>query len=242
MRVEAGFFSLTAAEDDDDYLRWHLLDHMPEQFRIPGIQHGLRYIADERTVAARVAGDGPLADIGGVANYLMGAPVQATYDAFVALGRELADAGRYPRVKPSLGLQMRALLCTEAAPRVLVSPEVVPWRPHRGVVLVIEAPVVDDAQAWLEWLGWLGAHHHPAVLDVAGVAGIWQYGSTTAWRTAPRHAAPGWTTVIYVDDDPSTVAGELATLLEERWADGTVRPLFAGPMRSMVTWEVWPSP
>lgn len=48
-RVKAGFFSFTAAappDDDGSYLRWHLLDHMPEQYQLPGIVLGLRWIAD----------------------------------------------------------------------------------------------------------------------------------------------------------------------------------------------------
>ena len=40
------------------YLRWHLLDHMPEQFQLPGIQHTLRYTADAELVAARIAEQG----------------------------------------------------------------------------------------------------------------------------------------------------------------------------------------
>ena len=39
-RVEAAFFSFTPpapAGDDGSYLRWHLLDHMPEQFQLAGM-------------------------------------------------------------------------------------------------------------------------------------------------------------------------------------------------------------
>ena len=55
IRVKAGIFSLTApADDDGSYLRWHLLDHMPEQYQLPGIVHGLRWIADRDYVDHRL--------------------------------------------------------------------------------------------------------------------------------------------------------------------------------------------
>ena len=47
-RVEVGFLSINGsapALDEEAYFRWHQLDHMPEQFRLPGIQHGQRWSA-----------------------------------------------------------------------------------------------------------------------------------------------------------------------------------------------------
>ena len=67
MRVRAGIFSLTAAappDDDGSYLRWHLLDHMPEQYQLPGIVHGLRWIADGDYPQHRLAAHGPLGQVG----------------------------------------------------------------------------------------------------------------------------------------------------------------------------------
>ena len=46
IRVKAAFFSFTPpapADDDGSYLRWHLLDHMVEQYQLPGIQYALRH-------------------------------------------------------------------------------------------------------------------------------------------------------------------------------------------------------
>ena len=74
MRVKGAIFSFTPrlGPDDAAYLRWHLLDHMPEQFRLPGILHGVRWIADDALAAVRIAGDdgGPLAETGSVVGYL----------------------------------------------------------------------------------------------------------------------------------------------------------------------------
>nr|WP_231996851.1 hypothetical protein [Mycobacterium scrofulaceum] len=242
IRVRAGIFSLTAAappDDDGSYLRWHLLDHMPEQYQLPGIVYGLRWIADGDYPQHRVAGNGPLAEIGNAVHYLVGDPVEKTFDDFVTLGRALRENGRFPVVRPSLQVAGLRLLQWQSAPHALISAEVVPFRPHRGVVLIVEEPV--DGRRPDAWLQWLHAEHHPALLATPGTAGAWTFGSSTGWSHLPL----GWRTdfqyitVVYLDADPLTTTDALAPVLEDRWRSGAVRPSFAGPLRSMVTWEAW---
>lgn len=237
-RVRAGVFSLTAAASTDDgYLRWHLLDHMPEQYQLPGIVHGLRWIADGDYPAHRIAGHGPLGDIGNVVHYLVGEPVAETLRDFVELGRLLRENGRMPAMRPLLQISGLRLLQWDSAPQALVSAEVVPFRPHRGVLLLIEEPTGEPPDSWLQWLR---AEHYPALLAVAGVAGAWTFGSICT--PAPRgwRADPHYVTVIYLDDDPLAVSAALAPLVEQRWRSGVVRPVFAGPLRSMIRWDAWP--
>ena len=38
----------------------------------------------------------------------------------------------------------------------------------------------------------------------------------------------------------STTCAALAPLVEERWRSGAMRPVFAGPLRTMISWEAWP--
>jgi hypothetical protein len=239
--VRGAIFSITPPApdgDDSSYLRWHLLDHMPEQYQLPGMVHALRWIADDDHRAARLAGAGPLADTGNVVCYLVAEPVQQTHDEFVALGRQLAEAGRYPQRRPSLHLRLLELLSTRAAPAAGISDGVVPFRPHRGVLFVVEQPVADtDA-----WLRWLDDEHEPALNDVPGVAGVCLHGSTDRWVLDPRcQGEPEYVTVVYLDGDPLATAAALTPLVEQRWSSGAVRPLFAGPLRSMVRWDAWPT-
>ena len=141
-RVKAGIFSLTPpAPDDDDYLRWHLLDHMPEQYQLPGIVYGLRWIADGDYPGHRLAADGPLGEIGNAVHYLVGDPVEETFDDFVTLGRALRENGRFPVTRASLQVAGLRLLQWQSSPRALISAEVVPFRPHRGVLLIVEESV-----------------------------------------------------------------------------------------------------
>ena len=239
-RVKAAIFSVTPPAlpgDDGSYLRWHLLDHMPEQYQLPGIQFALRYIADGNYLDGRIAATGHLNEVGNVVNYLVGDPVQQTHDDFMLLGPRLAELGRFPEVRPSLQLRMPALLSWYAAPQVLISPDVVPFRPHRGVLIIVEEPAGEDTAGWLQWLHTV---HYPAVLSVPGTIGAWTYGSTTTWNLHPvMHGEPQYISVIYLEDDPLAVAKELTPLVEERWRSGAVRPLFAGPLRTMIQWEAW---
>ena len=220
IRIKGGIFSMSPPalpDDDGSYLRWHLLDHMPEQYQLPGLVHAHRWIADGAYLDSRIAGDGPLADVGNVVNYLFGDPVQQTLDDFMELGRRLVEVGRFPQFRPSLQLRMHALLRWYAAPRVLVSPEVVPFRPHRGVLVIVEQPV-DDTD---EWMRWLHAEHVPALLDTPGTAGAWMYGSTGFWKLpAVMDGDAQYVTIVYLDDDPLTTARSLAPMIEERWASG----------------------
>jgi len=239
-RVKAGFFSFTAvapADDDGSYLRWHLLDHMPEQYQLPGIVHGLRWIADGAYPEHRLATNGPLAEIGNAVHYLISEPVEETFNDFVALGRSLRENGRFPVTRPSLQVAGLRLLQWHAAPQALIAPEVVPFRPHRGILLIVEEPTDGRSDDWLQWLH---AEHYPALLAAPGTAGAWTFGSSTAWQV-PR----GWrtdhqyVTVVYLDDDPLTTTDAVASLVEERWRSGAIQPVFAGPLRAMVDWEAW---
>jgi hypothetical protein len=239
-RVSAGFFSLTPPpppDDDGSYLRWHLLDHMPEQYLLAGVVLGSRWTADGEYADHVITANDPFERVGGVVSYLFGEPVQQTYDDFMALGAHLAEIGRFPERRPSLSTRLLALAGAYAAPRALVSADVVPFRPNRGIVLLVEQPT-EDLDAWERWLR---SEHYPAVLDTAGVAGLWSFLSTDAWQVLPTcEGEPQATTVIYLDADPLQTTQHLAPLLEQRWSSGAVQPLFAGPLRSMVRWDAWP--
>lgn len=241
-RVKAGIFSLTApapADDDGSYLRWHLLDHMPEQYQLPGIVHGLRWIADGDCADHRLAAHEPLKQLGNAVHYHVSEPVEETFDDFVALGRALRENGRFPVTRPSLQVAGLRLLERQSSPHALISAEVVPFRPHRGVLLIVEEPTDGRPNHWLQWLH---AEHYPALLATPGTVGAWTFGSTPAWR-APKgwRTDPQYITVVYLDDDPLATTAALAPLVEKRWRSAAVRPVFAGPLRSMISWEAWPA-
>jgi hypothetical protein len=240
-RVRAGFFSFTPPappDDDGSYLRWHLLDHMPEQYSLPGLVLGSRWIADGDYADHVIAASEPLERVGGVVSYLFADPVQQTYDDFMALGAHLAEAGRFPERRPSLQTRLLALSDAQASPSALVSAQVVPFRPHRGVVLLVEQPTRDLA----EWRRWLEVEHQPVLLAATGVAGCWSFATTSDWKVLPScEGQPQLVTVIYLDAEPLATTAALRPLIESRWTSGALRPTYAAPLRTMVSWEAWPA-
>jgi hypothetical protein len=247
LRAKGAFFSFTEPVPPDkaaDYFRWHALDHMVEQFQLSGIVHAQRWIADGALRDNQITADGRWTNLGSTMNYLVGDPAQQTIEDFMELGPRLREVGRLPYLPPSLGLRMLALLRWYSSPAALVSPEVVPWRPHRGVMLIVEEPTDPTAAVTQQldaWLQWLHTDHVGPLLEVPGAAGAWMYGSTQTWKL-PNGVVrdPVYITVVYLDQDPVRMTNTLAPLIEQRWASGAVRPLFAGPLRTMTKWDAWP--
>jgi len=238
-RVKVGFFSLSRRSPDGDdrsYLAWHQLDHMPEQYQLPGLVLGQRWVSTPACRASRAAGDDGWAEVEHVVCYLMGDPVDETIDDFYALGRTLAESGRFPHSLPAQYRGGLALVETWAAPRVLVSDAVVPFRPHRGIYLIVEVHpegVADDSPARPGSHGLFG---HLAA--VPGVAGAWRYASSPAISRPRFSEGAVEMTVCYLDDDPATVAKSMAPLLAEVSAARSTRVALAAPFESMMTWDL----
>lgn len=249
--VAAAFFSMSstpAGGDEEGYLTWHLLDHLPEQYTIPGIRLGTRWRADDALAALQLAAQDDLADVRHVMSYLLAEPVEATLTEFVQLGARLREAGRYPHAATPHLLGAYERTGSWSAAGAAVTAEALPFRAHRGVYLVVERPagppIIDHWQAWHD------AEHVPALLDVEGVAGICTYSATARLGEGPEQGArfglAAWdprgfdVTVIYLDGDVADTAARLAPRIEDRWRGPDVIPHLAGPFRSTVTFEAWP--
>lgn len=223
--VQAVVVSMSArAADgrDAEYLAWHGLDHLPEQHRIGSIRAGARWVSTPACRAARLAEDERFAAVDHVVAYLFAEPLGPGLDTFFALGADLRAAGRMPALLPSVELGGYELAHTAAADRVLVGADVLPWRPHRGVLLVVERGVPPSADG---------------LLEVDGVAGCWTF--TGRGDLHARLADTGGLTftIVYLDDDPPTVAGRAAPMLTNRWAESGITPLLAAPFMTVVPWE-----
>ena len=246
-RVKVGFFSVSdRGESDVDpdgdpedraYLAWHQLDHMPEQYQLPGLIHGQRWVSNDACRAARAGASGVFEDVHHVVLYLMGDPVEQTLDDFFDLGGRLAELGRFPRHILRRFLGALQLLEIKASPRVLVSAEVVPFRPNRGIYLIVEQPT--DRERLDSYLRWRRAEHLPRVVTTPGVAGAWAFGTSSRFRRGRYTEGDYRITVCYLDGDPSETGDALQPLMDEAWQDALVTPLLAAPFASLVPW-VWP--
>jgi hypothetical protein len=237
-KIKVGFFSFTEITDPHEhraYNEWHQLDHMPEQYPLPGIAFGQRWVSTPACRDARAAADDAMAPLHYMTLYLMTDPVDRTLEDFMELGQKLRALGRFHLYRRAVLSGPFQFLEAHAAPRALISGDAVPYRPNRGVYVIVEEPT--DRDALDPWIRRMHEELLPDVLTLPGVAGVWSF----ATDPALAHHAPGLghrrTTVLYLDDAPLKVAKALGPMLEQRWQDAPVRPVFAGPLETVVPWQ-----
>jgi len=158
-----------------------------------------------------------------------------SYRAFRELNQALNDRDTHPEPSPYRMLGIYDLLGARAAPRVKVSDEVIPWRPNRGIYLLVERlSDQPDAESAIR-----AAHERqiPGILDVPGVAGVWWFTTTATEPRGPLAEGTFWITLCFLDEDAAPVGAAMRPLLEARWKDAPVEPLLAGPFESIVEWN-----
>jgi hypothetical protein len=161
-KIKLGFVSFTEVEAGahDSYNEWHLFDHLPEQLPIPGIAWGQRWVLTPE-LRERAVLTPPLDRVHYVTLYLIAEPVEPTIARFFELAKELRAADRFHEQRVSHLSGGFELDGTVVAPRVLVSAEAVPYRPHTGVHVCVQPA------------------REPAGLDeliaVDGVVGAWTF-------------------------------------------------------------------
>ena len=238
-KVRVGFFSFTEITDPGEhrsYNEWHQLDHMPEQYPIPGVVYGQRWVSTPACRAARAV-DGPLlAPIHYVTLYLMGEPVEETLELFADLGRRLHGAGRFHQHRRSRLSGAWRVTAMRAAPRVLVSDEAVAFRPTRGVYVVVQSGPAAPGAAPLPSPAAPSGHDGWAhtLLALPGVAGVWRFGDLG--EAHRRRTGGRVVTVCFLDEEPLRVAAELGAVA----ADGDGRHgsvEFAGPFEAITPWH-----
>jgi len=211
------FVSLSGRDPDGrdaEYIRWHSLDHRPEQHRLAGMRGSLRLVSTPACRAARASSADHYDATDHVMTYLFSDP--AAIEPFMALGGALAAAGRMPHRLPSIEMDTFAMAGSVAAPRVVAGADVIPWRPAIGVYLLLEQ----------------GSAPPEELCDVDGVAGVW-WATSTSEDGSTRQV-----TFCFLDDDPIAVAERIGPVLERRWADGGgVVPRLAAPFFSVVPYE-----
>ncbi len=200
-----GFFSFTEITDPsahEAYNAWHQLDHLPEQFTIDGISFGQRWVRSPHCRAAEVAVSPELEPFHYMTLYLM--RDQSVVPPFFALAKQLHAADRFFAARRAILSGPFVLTGQWAAPRVAISAGAVPFRPSQGVYVVV-GPPVDGA----------------ALVELAGVAGVWQFTDDDAGRTV---------TVAFVDGDIWQVAAAVREGALRGGTAGGLEPEWAGPL------------
>lgn len=219
--IDVAYLSFTAQKPGEHALRseWHQIDHMPEQYAIPGIAWGQRYVSPPSCIDARLAQVGLLSEVEFLIVYFMHEPIDETLADFGALADDLRAQGR---MFDSEGKLRGAFTIGErhASPRALVRPEVVPYRPHRGIYVTLSSQPM--------------AIERDRVLATPGVAGYWTMAVDPAHHAS--YSTPGryYAAMVYLDEPVLGVTAELNRLF------GPAAPslLFAGPF-VVTTFFAW---
>ncbi len=200
--------------EDADYLCWHTLDHRPEQQRLAALATSLRVVSTPACRAVRAAGSAELDDVDHVMTYFFRR--EDGLADFNALSVALRNAGRAPFILPPVQRGVYRVESRRAAARARLGGDVLPWLPVQGVYLLIES----------------GRAPTDALCEVPGVAGVW---SAASVATAFSSAGDGQQLAYcFLDEDPVATAVRLRPVLERRWKDTGVLPLFAAPFHAIV--------
>lgn len=204
---------------DADYLRWHTLDHRPEQHRLSAVRASLRLVSTPECRQARLSGDARFDTIDHVMTYFFTDPVGL--EAFNDLSTALGNAGRKIALLPPVDRGVYGVQSKAAAPRVKVGADVLPWWPVRGVFALLEHESSDATE----------------LLDVDGVAGVWSASTLNVDAGLASAKAGQHLTYCFLDDDPVAVARRLAPVLTKRWEEAGTRPLLAAPFHPVTPHE-----
>jgi hypothetical protein len=204
---------------DAEYLRWHTLDHRPEQHRLAAVRASLRLVSTPACRSARAVSGGPLDAVDHVMTYFF--TDQAGLQRFNELSTALGDAGRKLSLLPPVERGVYEVQGKAVAPGVKVGSDVLPWLPVRGAYLLVER----------------GPAALAPLAQVEGVAGVWSGLSQKVDANLASAQPDQSITYCFLDDDPIAVAERLRPVLAARWAESGIEALFAAPLFAVVPFE-----
>lgn len=247
-RAYVSFIELTDAAKHQEYNEWHHLDHRPENFNLPGIVYGERFVLSPECGAASSFDEPQLSPFHYLLMYWMEEPMERTWRDFQTFSTNSIAMGR----RPELGYVKRRLssmfipLKGYAAPRVLLSPEALPFRPARGIYVTLADFDNLEGRETQDMLRWYGQVYFPEMLTCRGVAGIWTFVSDAAYsfsNSVIPVRAGRLLQIYYLDDEPLKVCDEICARAGKGRGAAPVlgraarKNLFAGPLEVIQPWQ-----
>jgi hypothetical protein len=204
---------------DAAYLRWHSLDHRPEQHRLTAVRASVRLVSTPACRAARAAADERFDPIDHVMTYFF--TDRGGLNGFNELSTALGDGGRKLALLPPVQRGVYTVAHKAAAPRMKVGADVLPWWPIRGMYVLLET----------------GTTAPPDVLGIDGVAGVWTASSHSVHSGLASVPEGQTLSYLFLDEDPAAAAERLRPALEKRWGDNGIAPLLAAPFHPVIPHE-----
>jgi hypothetical protein len=239
-RVGLGLVALTgglAPELEQANLAWHQLKHVPELYGADGVLNAQRWVSttacrDQRAIESEL-----LAPVESVISYLLGKPAKESYDSMLSYSQSLPREQDRPPGGEVLLDSFFEPLATAVAARVELSAHVLPWRPNRGIYLLVDE-LDDEPDALARYrMAWEG--QTAEMLAVPGVAGLWLFGSDRDFPGVLTSQCEGTyaITIAFLDDDPANVGAALAPQAMTRTKDLPAQALLAAPFESIPQWN-----
>jgi hypothetical protein len=183
-----------------------------------------------------------------MAMYWFADPVDEAVNDWDRLGEQSFQWGRGP-LMPGIERAMLAFyrpVKGYAAPRALVSPDVVPYRPNRGLHVRVTEHDSTHSLDTHEVFAREDRETIPALLELDGVAGAWTFSYSHPQRhsSLPFHGsdtpAPGSIRIrlLYLEEDPVSLSGAV-----EQIDAGTSAPeereILSSPFQTIIPWQDW---
>lgn len=251
MLSDHAFFSFVEISDPAqhrEYNEWHLYDHRPENLALPGVAWGDRWARRKGAEsAAPHRGETPYTETDYVAMYWFHKPHQDAVAEWFKLGSDSFQWGRGPDV-PGVVRRLTAFFTPVkgyAHQRVLVRPDVLPYRPNQGLHVTLSHLPEPHSRETHALHRWYDRVRIPKLLEIPGVAGAWTFSLSEVLpqsRTETPDYPPGSLRIrlLYLDGEPEAVTREINDA-ERSDTDpaGTERVLLSAPVHTIVPFRDW---
>lgn len=239
MLAKKVFFSFLHVQDPSkhrEHNAWHQLDHVPENLALPGVIWGERWVRTPDCARNSHAGD-LLGPVQYIAQYWFRDPVDKSVAEWTALGEQSFQWGRRPELT-WVGRPLQGFFTPVkgyVSPRVLVSADVLPFRPVKGLHIRVTQMAESHSTVTEAMYRWYDTVRIPRLLEVAGVAGTWTFSSQVirarpgANLTTNADVSPAMSdgalrvTLTYLDEEPAAFRAALAESDRKDRADGRLR-------------------
>jgi hypothetical protein len=251
--VDKAFFSFIGLDDiskHHEYNAWHQLDHLPENFALDEVFWGDRWVRSPDCVRLSTGLNRDLVDADYVVMYWLNDPPAESNSQWLSLAERAIHWGRRPELAWTRRLPLGFFQLGHgfAAPRVLVSPEVIPLRPHRGVHLSLTRVLAPQSPQAVELFRWYDQVHIPRLLQFPGVAGAWTFYSSLMPASLGLSSEGSETggelqlRILYFDEDPVTAVTRIESDFQSIAGppsehEGIEEVLVSGPLRTIRPWE-----
>jgi hypothetical protein len=254
MLSEAVFFSFAEITDPGwhrAYNTWHQLDHRPENLALDGVRHGERWVRTPSCAATSLVTDARLERTHYVNMYWFREPWRSSFAEWQELAERSYQWGRRPEIgytkRPLMGL-FRTVR-GRAAPRVLVGPDALPFRPARAVLLSLHRFETAHSGATHAFLLDADSRRVPELLAVDGVAGVWTFSSISttldpSWEPVAASATfdPSGgdaglfrAELVFIDGVPEETRGRIGTVSAGPGEAG--QEIFSSMLLPITAWE-----